>query len=708
MMATAANLPEPLDFAQLMTQVATRLLGTPNERMSKGSRLRFGTHGSMEIDTDEGWFCNHESDGDRSARGGVLDLIQHRQRCDRAGALRWLEDQGLKDRTPVVAGTIARKFYDYRGPDGTVLFRVERRGKDMSPPFLQHGPDGCGGFHSARGCMQGVARVPYRLPELLAADPAAIVYVCEGEKDVDRLTREGLVATTNPGGAGKFTADLAVHLAGRRVVALEDNDAPGAAHVAAVLKVLAGVAGQAAALKLPDLPPKGDVSDWLDTKSSIGSNRVFDLTQLSEGALTAPVAKADIFDIADLAVWARTAPSPKAFIMAPFIPRDDVVIITGDGGTNKSTLALQISACAAAGKRLLGMDVVPGPALYITAEDDQRENHWRLDKIAQTIGTTVDRLIGRLHIVSLRGRMNNELATFDSEGKLRASPAYKTLRATIEHTGAKLVTLDNVAHLFAGNENDRSHVTAFVNLLYQICGDLGVTILLIAHRNKAGDSYSGSTAWLNAVRSQLLMERHNKDDPDARRLSLGKANYARQGESVECRWHDFALILNSDLPEDQRRVLAATIQATADNAAFLACLAERTRQGRGVSDGSGTNYAPAVFAEMPEGRNIGNDRMKAAMERLFRINRIEKAILWRDKAKSRDVSGLREVAETSPTDHPDRPPTTLPDRPRPVPPTDTPNTPSPKGDTGAASRATAPANSLMILAPGEGGDDVEL
>ena len=156
-MATAASVPQPLDFTALMPQVASRLLGTPNERLSKGHRLRFGTNGSMEIDIDEGWFCDHEAGADRAARGGVLDLIQHKQRCTRAGALQWLEEQGLKDR--LAAGTTPprdehstsrvpeKTFYDYRDETGAVAFRVERRGKGISPPFLQHGPDGRGGLH---------------------------------------------------------------------------------------------------------------------------------------------------------------------------------------------------------------------------------------------------------------------------------------------------------------------------------------------------------------------------------------------------------------------------------------------------------------------------------------------------------------------------------------------------------------------------------
>ena len=556
-----------------------------------------------------------------------VDWREIKDECRRLGLI------GERDRS-VDRGTrasAAKVFYDYRDESGAILFRVERRGKSAAPPFLQHGPDGKGDFYAAKGCMTGVRRVPYRLPELLAADQRAIVYICEGEKDADRLAREGLIATTNPGGAGKFTADLARHFSGRRVVALQDNDEPGAAHVASVLRVLDGIADQAAVLLLPGLGPKGDASDWLE------SNSVFDLGKLAERALSPPE---DAFEIADLGLWSRTTPTPKAFLMAPYIPRDDVIIITGDGGTNKSTLALQISACSAVGKRMLGMDVLPGPALYMTAEDDQRENHWRLHKIAAAIGTTLAQLEGKLSIVSLRGRLNNELATFDHDGKMHPSPAYKLLRATIKKTGAKLVTLDNVAHLFAGNENDRSNVTAFVNLLYQICGDLGVTILLIAHRNKAGDSYSGSTAWLNAVRSQLLIERSDDGDPDMRRLSLGKANYARQGEHIDFRWHDFALVRDTDLPDDRRKELDAVSRANADDTAFLACLHERTRQEQAVSEKTSATYAPTVFERMPESKRIGKKRLEASLERLIRTGRIERSLLpW--KRDRKDVYGLR-------------------------------------------------------------------
>ena len=105
----------------------------------------------------------------------------------------------------------------------------------------------------------------YRLPELLKAEPSATIYIPEGEKDVDNLRERGLVATTNPMGAGKWSPGMSEPLLGRHVVILPDNDPAGAAHARDIARELNGVAASIRTLALPGLPPKGDVSDWLAT-----------------------------------------------------------------------------------------------------------------------------------------------------------------------------------------------------------------------------------------------------------------------------------------------------------------------------------------------------------------------------------------------------------------------------------------------------------
>jgi RecA-family ATPase len=231
-------------------------------------------------------------------------------------------------------------------------------------------------------------------------------------------------------------------------------------------------------------------------------------------------------------------------------------------------------------------------------------------------------------VASLRGALDNALGAEGPDGEFVLSPAYHRLAAMIRRTGAKLVALDNVAHLFTGNENDRGAVTRFVNALNRLAGDSGAAVILLGHPNKAGDSYSGSTAWLNAVRSQFTIEHDLQSD--MRTLTVGKANYARKGEQMRFAWVDWAFVLEADLPPDTARKLADTAKAHAGNDAFLRCLALCTEQRRNVSHVPGSNHAPKVFAAMTEAKGFKKADFADAMERLLSLKRIEcDAELWR-------------------------------------------------------------------------------
>ncbi len=147
--------------------------------------------------------------------------------------------------------------YDYRDQSGERLYQVVRfEPKD----FRQRAPKPEGGWSWT---IKGISQVPYRLPELLAADPVTIVFIVEGEKDVDNLAERGLVGTCNAMGAGKWRKAFADYLRGRHVAVLPDNDEPGRKHGGDVARSLAGKAASIKVVELAGLPEKGDVSDWL-------------------------------------------------------------------------------------------------------------------------------------------------------------------------------------------------------------------------------------------------------------------------------------------------------------------------------------------------------------------------------------------------------------------------------------------------------------
>lgn len=164
--------------------------------------------------------------------------------------------------------------FPYKNEEGQLLYEVVRR---EPKGFAQRRPDGTNGW---LWNLKDTRRVLYRLPEILVQDPDEVVFVCEGEKDVDRLFSLGLIGTTNSGGAGKWRKEYSKSLAERNVCILPDNDEPGRAHARQVARSLIGVAKSIKVLQLPALPDKGDVSDWLNSGGD--SVTLVDMAQTAE------------------------------------------------------------------------------------------------------------------------------------------------------------------------------------------------------------------------------------------------------------------------------------------------------------------------------------------------------------------------------------------------------------------------------------------
>ncbi len=190
-----------------------------------------------------------------SERGWFCDV------CNRGGSLRELaKEVGIAIESKTGLNIVAE--YDYNDERGNLLFQVVR----LDPKgFRQRCRDAKGKWSYS---LNGTRRVPYRLPDLLA-DPTQPVWIVEGEKDVDRLRALGLIATTNPMGAGKWRSEYSKFLRNRDVVIVPDNDQPGEDHAQSVAISLQGKAHSIKVVRLPGLPEKGDVSDWLDAGHSL-------------------------------------------------------------------------------------------------------------------------------------------------------------------------------------------------------------------------------------------------------------------------------------------------------------------------------------------------------------------------------------------------------------------------------------------------------
>ena len=369
-------------------------------------------------------------------------------------------------------------IYVYKDPDGNPYLRVRRTQKKAF--FQSHWE----GRQWVNGKPTG-SKIPYRLPELLAGKETP-VFVVEGEKDADRLCQLGLNATTNSEGAGKWSPAMNQWFEGRVVYILPDNDAIGADHAEQVAQNLYGVAAEVRIVDLPDLPLKGDVSDWLANGGNVA--------QLDDLCLSAP-----IFDPAvppsrplgerDSGTASRTlrvdtleslasAVFPKReALLKPIFPCKSLCMLFAQRGVGKTAVA------HAAGYAIAG----GGTFLRWSAE--------RPHKVLLIDGEMPSELL-QDRILTMRAGANHTLPAEDwfriiamdrQEMGVSLNLAHPDDQERIESylEDAEFLILDNISTLVSGGrENDADSWDSMQPWLLKL-RRRGVSVLLVAHAGRS-------------------------------------------------------------------------------------------------------------------------------------------------------------------------------------------------------------------------------
>jgi hypothetical protein len=387
--------------------------------------------------------------------------------------------------------------YDYTDAAGALLYQVQR----LEPKsFRQRRPDGNGGW------LWKLAdrRVLYRWPEILKY-PDGTVFFTEGEKDCDRLASLKLVATTVA--SGKLTDECVAALAGRDVVILQDNDDAGYKKAHAVATALHGVAKTLRVVLLPDLPPSGDASDWLDADPRRAERFVkvcLDTPEWapSPGATTTTPDKSEPLNSTD--AGSRLIVSTCEFVTG-FVPPDYLIdglvqrrflyAMTAPTGTGKTAIALRVAAHVDRGLPLAGREIDRGKVLFFAGEnpDDVRMRWIKLleEMSIDQADSGVFWCAGSLKLSDqeLRKRIDAETAT---------------------HGPFALVIVDTSAAFFAGDdENNNAQMAAHARMLRTFVDTPGgPTVLVTCHPVKSPNNDNllprGGGAFLNEVDGNLV------------------------------------------------------------------------------------------------------------------------------------------------------------------------------------------------------------
>lgn len=281
----------------------------------------------------------------------------------------------------------------------------------------------------------------YRLPELLAADPAAPVYVVEGEACADALAKLGMVATTSGSADSARSADWSP-LQGRSVRVWADNDAAGTKYADAVADALRALDCNVECVQVEPLhlPDKGDCVDWLDAHPDATADDVHGLPMLAARAVKQTPSGAF-----------ASAPEP---LRRPLPPAEPYPL--GALGDVLGNAAKAIRAVVQAPAGLCGQSILAAASLAVQAHADVMADSMRepLTLWHVTVGESGERKSAadrwalqahREHERELTGQFRHAMAAYDIDASAYKAAARKAeagkkdaiaIRAALQALGA--------------------------------------------------------------------------------------------------------------------------------------------------------------------------------------------------------------------------------------------------------------------------------
>jgi len=230
--------------------------------------------------------------------------------------------------------------YKYQDADGKYLFEKVRFEKNGEKGFYQQivGPDGVPN-RKVSDALGAKSKVLYRLPEVLkAVESGEPIYICEGEKAVERMRAVGFTATCQPAGAdgtnpsSKWLPLYTDALKGANAVIIADRDTVGLVYGRYVAKQIKTVAASVRLVQSATTAEKDDAYDHLEAGHSV--------SEFVEIPLSTPpkVLKGKVFNAETF------EPIIIRYLWEPRLARGKNILWDADGGTSKTCLLTAIAA----------------------------------------------------------------------------------------------------------------------------------------------------------------------------------------------------------------------------------------------------------------------------------------------------------------------------------------------------------------------------
>lgn len=426
--------------------------------------------------------------------------------------------------------------YDYTDERGTLLYRkVRYLPKDFRIQFWS----GSDWVYRSSDLPGRVRWVLYRLPRVRAAvDSGERILIVEGEKDVESLERHGFVATCNAHGAAadgqrpKWRARESAQINGAsEVVIIPDNDIAGEAHARAVSESLLSLPEPPTVriVRLPDLPPKGDVSDWFERGGSVDRLHalIHDTAPENAGHVTALDTSSSAPGRFRLVKASDIPTESVSWLWPDWLPFGKLVSIDGVAGVGKSTLLVDLIARATRGGPMPYREERFAPVTVLMAGV---EDGW-----GDTIRPRLEAAGAQLEYVRFVMAEPGKSFTVPRDvGELMERA--KEVGATWLHIETIMGVLDEEV-----SANSDHEVRRALGPLATAAAEAGMLVTFIRHPRKSGgtavNAGGGSVAFTALARLGLYVGWHPEDgelsrDEARRVLAVGKSNIGRHPPSL--------------------------------------------------------------------------------------------------------------------------------------------------------------------------------
>jgi hypothetical protein len=349
---------------------------------------------TLFLDGNGGFHCHA-----CGAKGNLFQFEARFSNCDMAQAeINIAQITGASPTTYSNLGA-PTALYDYRDEGGKVLYQKRRYEPELeAKTFRTFRP-------TERGWVAKIdpdtgsptRRVLFNLQDVVKSN---LIFICEGEKDCLNVMNARLfpnagyawTATTSFDGAWgpkqspKWLECYNPYFAGKQVFILPDNDENGRVYAQHVAASVSRFAYNVRIVDLPELPEKGDVSDYLESHTS---------SELEQRIIASKTWEGEKSNRANWLVeaveWAYTANEEVDWLIDGVIQSGGNGIIAAEPKVGKSLCALDLLLSLACGVRWLGREVPRRVrCAYVSREDSPALTKVRIQALLRGKGIPTD------------------------------------------------------------------------------------------------------------------------------------------------------------------------------------------------------------------------------------------------------------------------------------------------------------------------------